>query len=388
MATAILNDAFNFLVSGILDQPFNPNSLTQTQKNMINYLSRINSRKVTSLLATAFLSAGMLASCSSQSGQTTADQATADAGATGGSCAADISELDFGIISTESQDNLKPKWEPFLAAMEEEIGRPVNGFFATDYAGVIEAMGAGKLQLAWYGGKSYIEAAERSDAEAFAQTVNEDGTKGYYSHLITNKENPIVSEIDIEAGNGDEYVINNTDSLTFAFNDPNSTSGYLVPSYYVFASNDVNPEQAFSELVFAGSHEATAQAIANNQVDVATNNSESMAVLQEGDPEAFEKVQIIWTSPVIPSDPIAYRNDLPDCLKAEIQDFFYNYDDPEVLGALDWQGFDEAGDADWNTVRELNIGKELLEVQNDPNLDEAEKEQTIAELNKALEALK
>lgn len=350
---------------------------------MIDYFSQMTSKKAISLLATAFFSAGILASCSDQS-----DQTTTDTGETGGSCAPDIRELDFGIISTESQDNLKPKWEPFLAAMEEEIGRPVNGFFATDYAGVIEAMGAGKLQLAWYGGKSYIEAAERSSAEAFAQTVNEDGTKGYYSHLITNKENPIVSEIDVEAGNGDEYVISNTDSLTFAFNDPNSTSGYLVPSYYVFASNDVNPEQAFSELVFAGSHEATAQAIANNQVDVATNNSESMAVLEEGDPDAFEKVQIIWTSPVIPSDPIAYRNDLPECLKTEIQDFFYNYSDPEVLGALDWQGFDEASDADWDTVRELNIGKEILEVQNDTNLDEAEKEQTIAELNKALDALK
>lgn len=350
---------------------------------MTNLLFHKASKKVTSLLATVLLSAGMLASCSSNSATP-----TADSGETGGTCAPEFSELDFGIISTESQDNLKPKWDPFLTAMEEEIGRPVNGFFATDYAGVIEAMGAGQLQLAWYGGKSYIEAAERSGAEAFAQTVNEDGTKGYYSHLITNKENPIVSDIDVEAGNGDEYVIENTDSLTFAFNDPNSTSGYLVPSYYVFASNNVNPEQAFSELVFAGSHEATAQAIANNQVDIATNNSESMAVLQEGDPEAFEQVQIIWTSPIIPSDPIAYREDLPDCLKAEIQDFFYNYDDPEILGALDWQGFDEASDADWNTVRELNIGKEILEVQNDTNLDPAEKEQTLAELNKELDAIK
>ncbi|MEO1637534.1 MAG: phosphate/phosphite/phosphonate ABC transporter substrate-binding protein, partial [Cyanobacteria bacterium J06631_9] len=233
-----------------------------------------------------------------------------------------------------------------------------------------------------------IEAAERSDAEAFAQTVNDDGTKGYYSHLITNKENPIVSEIDLEAGDGDQYVIENTDSLTFAFNDPNSTSGFLVPSYYVFASNDVNPEQAFSELIFAGSHEATAQAIANNQVDVATNNSESMAVLEQGDPEAFEQVQIIWTSPVIPSDPIAYRNDLPDCLKDEIKDFFYTYDDPTVLGDLGWQGFDEAGDTDWNTVRELNIGKELLEVQNDASLDEAAKQAKVDELNAELDALK
>ena len=348
---------------------------------MLNYTPK----RWTALLASSILSAGMLASCS---GGDTPSTGTVDSpAAAGGSCAPEMAELDFGIISTESQDNLKPKWEPFLKAMEEEIGRPVNGFFATDYAGVIEAMGAGKIQLAWYGGKSYIEAAERSEAEAFAQTVNEDGTKGYYSHLITNTENPIVAEIDLEQGNGDEYVTQNASNLTFAFNDPNSTSGFLVPSYYVFAEKGVNPEQAFSELIFAGSHEATAQAIANNQVDVATNNSESMLVLEEGDPEAFEKIQIVWTSPIIPSDPLAYRSDLPDCLKTEIKDFFYGYKDPAVLGALDWQGFDEATDADWNTVRELNIGKELLEVQNDDSLDEATKQQKVDELTEKLEAL-
>ena len=329
----------------------------------------------------------MIASCSSGS-QGAADE-TGDAAAStdGETCAPELAEIDFGIISTESQDNLKTQWEPFLEAMEAEIGRPINGFYATDYAGVIEAMGAGKIQLAWYGGKSYIEAAARSDAEAFAQTVNSDGTKGYYSHLITNKDNPILENIDVEAGNGDQYVIENAADLTFAFNDPNSTSGFLVPSFYVFAKNGVNPNEAFKELVFAGSHEATAQAVANNQVDVATNNSENMLKIEQGDPEAFENIQIIWTSPVIPSDPLAYRKDLPDCLKEQMQDFFYSYSDPAVLEPLGWQGFDAAADEDWNTIRELDIGRKMMEVQNDANLSPEDKQSQLDELNKQLEAL-
>lgn len=347
---------------------------------------KVASRRWTALFVASMLGAATLVGCS-QTAETDADTTASSAGADGSACAADIDTLEFGIISTESQDNLKPKWEPLLKAMEEGIGRPVEGFFATDYAGVIEAMGAGKIQMAWYGGKSYIEAAERSEAEAFAQTVASDGSKGYYSHLITNKENPILSEIDVEAGDGDQYVIENADGLTFAFNDPNSTSGFLVPSYYVFASNGVNPEQAFSELIYAGSHEATAQAVANNQVDVATNNSESLVDLEKSDPAALENIQVIWTSPVIPSDPLAYRKDLPDCLKEEIKDFFYNYKDEAVLGDLEWGGFDPAGDADWNTVRELNIGKEILEVENDASLDEAAKQERLDELNKQLEGL-
>jgi phosphonate transport system substrate-binding protein len=333
-----------------------------------------------------FAGSALIASCSTgpNASEETADAATA---ADGETCAPELAELDFGIISTESQDNLKTQWEPFLEAMEAEIGRPINGFYAIDYAGVIEAMGAGKVQLAWYGGKSYIEAAARSNAEAFAQTVNADGSKGYYAYLITNKNNPILENIDIEAGNGDQFVIENAADLTFAFNDPNSTSGFLVPSFYVFAKNEVNPNDAFRELVFAGSHEATAQAVANDQVDVATNNSESLLKIEEGDPEAFENIKIIWTSPVIPSDPVAYRNDLPDCLKDQVKDFFFNYKEAAVLEPLGWQGFDPAADEDWNTIRELDIGRKMMEVQNDTNLSPEDKQSQLDEMNKQLEAL-
>ncbi|MDJ0571667.1 MAG: phosphonate ABC transporter substrate-binding protein [Pleurocapsa sp. MO_192.B19] len=266
--------------------------------------------------------------------------------------AQDLKELNFGIISTESQANQKPIWEPFISAMSEELGMPVKAFYATQYAGVIEAMRFGQVQLAWYGGKSYIEANEIADAEVFAQTVNDDGTKGYYSHLIMNKNHPDLAKAK-EMG-GDKYVLENASNLQFAFNDPNSTSGFLVPSYYVFAQNNVEPKEAFKRLIFAGNHEATALAIANNQVDVATNNSESLSRLEKTNPDARTNIETIWTSTLIPSDPIAWRADLPEELKTKVKDFFYNYSDESVLGPLEWQGFDPATDDMWNPIRELN----------------------------------
>lgn len=156
------------------------------------------------------------------------------------------------------------------------------------------------------------------------QTVAEDGSKGYYSHLITHKDNPILANIDTDKGNGNDYIIENFSQLTFAFNDPNSTSDFLVPSYYIFAQNGVNPNEVFERLVFSGSHEATALAVANNQVDVATNNNKSLSHLEKTDAEARENIEIIWTSPVIPSDPIAYRKDLPESVKENLKKFFYN----------------------------------------------------------------
>ena len=129
------------------------------------------SKKWTSLLAASVLSVSVLSSCTStQTAQQTESSNTETSA--NAACAPELAAIDFGIISTESQDNLKPKWDPFVDAMEAQLGRPINAFYATDYAAVIEAMGAGKIQLAWYGGKSYIEAAKRSNAEAFAQVVN------------------------------------------------------------------------------------------------------------------------------------------------------------------------------------------------------------------------
>ncbi|MGK7952005.1 MAG: phosphonate ABC transporter substrate-binding protein [Xenococcaceae cyanobacterium] len=300
--------------------------------------------------------------------------------------AQNIKELNFGIISTESQANQKPIWEPFIKAMSEQLGMPVKAFYATQYAGVIEAMRFGQVQLAWYGGKSYIEAAKRAEAEVFAQTVADDGSKGYYSHLIMNINHPDLAKA--KAMGGDKYVLENAANLQFAFNEPNSTSGYLVPKYYVFAQNGVNPKKAFKRLIFAGNHEATALAIANNQVDVATNNNESLSRLEKTNPQARGNIDTIWTSTLIPSDPIAWRKDLPEDIKAKLKDFFYNYKDETILGALEWSGFDPATDEIWNPIRELNIGKQILEVQSNDNLSEAEKDKQIAELDRQLEAIK
>ena len=301
----------------------------------------------------------------------------------------EVSEIKFGIISTESQANQKPIWEPLIKEMEKQVGIPVKPFFVTQYAGVIEAMKAGDVQIAWYGGKSYVEAARRSNAEVFAQTVNDDGSQGYVSHLITNKENKVATEAkELGENKGDEYVIKNSKDLTFAFNDPNSTSGFLVPSFYVFAQNGDNPKEAFKRLIFSGSHEATALAVANNQVAVATNNSESLARLEEPNPKARKNIEVIWTSALIPSDPIAYRKDLSEDLKKKIKDFFYNYKDEKVLSPLGWKEFVPAEDKTWDTIRELEIAKKIAEVESDKDLKEEDKNKQLEELDKQLKEIK
>ncbi|NJS16727.1 MAG: PhnD/SsuA/transferrin family substrate-binding protein [Nostocaceae cyanobacterium CSU_2_110] len=100
----------------------------------------------------------------------------------------------------------------------------------------------------------------------------------------------------------------------------------------VFAKNGIEPETILNNPPsFLRSHEATALAVADERVDVATNNSEALARLKKSHPQAYQKIEIIWESPIIPSDPIAYRKDLPENIKKNIQKFFYNYQNQTVL---------------------------------------------------------
>src|SRR3546814_10611706 len=87
----------------------------------------------------------------------------------GAAQSAEPKELNFGIISTESSQNLKAQWDPFLAEMSKRTGMKINSFFAPDYAGIIQGMRFDKVDVAWYGNKSAMEAVDRAGGEIFAQ---------------------------------------------------------------------------------------------------------------------------------------------------------------------------------------------------------------------------
>src|SRR5688500_17946137 len=94
----------------------------------------------------------------------------------GTASAEEIKQLNFGIISTESSSALGKGFEPMLKDLEKAIGVPVKAYFAQDYAGVIEGMRFGKVDMAWFGNKSAMEAVDRAGGEVFVQTTKPDGT--------------------------------------------------------------------------------------------------------------------------------------------------------------------------------------------------------------------
>ena len=80
-------------------------------------------------------------------------------------------EISFGIISTDAAAAQRDRWEPFFRDMEKKTGLTVKSFYASDYAGVIEAMRFNKVQVAWYGNKAAMEAVDRANGEIFAQLM-------------------------------------------------------------------------------------------------------------------------------------------------------------------------------------------------------------------------
>jgi phosphonate transport system substrate-binding protein len=292
-------------------------------------------------------------------------------------------DINFGIISTESTQNLKADWQPLLDDMAKQTGLKVTAFFSPDYAGIIEGMRFNKVQVAWHGNKSAMEAVDRANGEVFAQMVNADGTQGYYSHFVTHISSPL---------NSFEDVIKNGKNLSFGQGDPNSTSGFLVPGFYAFAKHKIEPK-SFFKVVRSANHETNTLAAANKLVDFAVTNSETLDKIRERQPEKRKEIKVIWTSPLIPLDPLVLHKDLPEATKTKVKDFFYNYakTDPrekEVLMKLSkLSGFKPSSNAQLMPIRQLTLFSNRAKLESDTTLAAADKASKLADIDKQLAAL-
>lgn len=290
-----------------------------------------------------------------------------------------VKELNFGIIATEKAGALRQMWEPFLQDMGKAVGVKVNGFYATDYTGIIEAQRFNKVQIAWYGNKSAIDAVDRASGEVFAQFVDLDGTPGYYSYLITHKDSGIASL---------EQVLKNGKSMTFGIGDPQSTSGTLVPTYYVFTMNNLDPKTHF-KVTRSSNHEGNFLAVLNKQVDVATSNSEMTHKMKDSAPDKLDQIRILWTSPLIPRDPLVWRKDLPADVKKKVQDFVTGYGkdarEKEILKNMyRLAGFKASTDAQLLPIRQLELYKDRKKFENDTNLSDSARKAKLAEIDAEL----
>jgi phosphonate transport system substrate-binding protein len=256
-------------------------------------------------------------------------------------------KLTVGLIPTESSSHITDRYDDLAKYLEKKLGIPVELKTSTDYAGVITAMQFKHVDLAYFGPKSYVEAALRAGAECFAMEVLEDGTKGYHGVIISKKGSGINSLKDAKG-------------KVFAFTDPNSTSGTLVPTVYFIKDLKLDPAKYFSKVIYSGGHEASILAVKAGRVDAASTNDLDM---DRGNGKSWNKdkdFNILWTSKLIPGSNMAYRKDIPESLKTALKTAFLSYNDKAGLSKLKLKGYVPVSDEVYDPIRDqIEVKKQL-----------------------------
>ncbi len=294
---------------------------------------------------------------------------------------AQVKEIAFGILATESSANLKTAWQPLLDDMQKATGLKINAFFAPDYAGMVEGMRFNKVQVAWMGNKSAMEAVDRASADIFAKVTQADGAQGYWGLMVVHKDSPLRTLDD---------VIKARATLTLGFGDPNSTSGTLVPGYYAFAQNKVDPTRDFKRTVRAN-HESNILAVVNKQVDVATVSSDGVDRMRLKDAAKASELREVWRSPLIASDPLVWRKDLDETIKQKVREFFLAYGrderEKDVLKTLTFAGFVPSNNNQLLPIRQLELARERGKLEGDAAMAAEEKNKRIADIDDKLTEL-
>ncbi|CCH47916.1 phosphonate ABC transporter substrate-binding protein [Pseudodesulfovibrio piezophilus] len=259
--------------------------------------------------------------------------------------------IKLGFIPTEGAADSAKRARPIAKKLEEALGVKVEIFTASDYNGIITAMANKHIDFAYFGPKSYTEAAEKANAEALVMELNKKGQPGYTGLIIVRKDSGITN-------------MDQAKGKTFAFTDPNSTSGFLVPNVLFARDMKVDPKKYFKEVRFSGSHGASILAVKNHSIEVAATNNIDLDRMIEKGSVSLDDFTIIERSDLIPGAPMAARKDLPESLKAAFAGALLQInDDPEALNVLQNGGYRHTNDADYDIIRYLKRLKKQLAQQ-------------------------
>jgi phosphonate transport system substrate-binding protein len=219
-------------------------------------------------------------------------------------------DLTFAVVPAENASGVSDRYAPFMDYLTKELGVPVKLRLANDYAAVIEGQRAGNIQIAYYGPASYSKAYLTGvKTEPFVTTQNDSGLIGYYSVIYVKADSPYKDIHDLKG-------------KAIGFVDPNSTSGYNAPRFYLHKAG-IDVDSFFGKSIITGSHENGVIALDKGTVDCAADwwnadNDSNLTRMAAKGMAKKEDFRIIFKSGLLPGSPYAYLSDLPDDLKSAI----------------------------------------------------------------------
>ncbi|MFC6640736.1 MULTISPECIES: phosphonate ABC transporter substrate-binding protein [Sulfitobacter] len=231
---------------------------------------------------------------------------------------ADVTEFRIGILGGENAQDRMNSYECLRGYTEERLGVPAKLFAPADYNGVIQGLLGSTLDMAWLGASAYA-AVHLQDPEAVEPVlvkINLDGSYGYHSIGFARKDAGINTLEDMQG-------------KVFGFGDPNSTSGYLIPSIEIPQTTGATMESGdyFGEVKFTGGHEQTIVAVNNGDVAGGVTWADGQGNWEDGYNSGALRKAVdaglidmndlveIWRSKPIPEGPVVLRKDLPEEVK-------------------------------------------------------------------------
>jgi len=255
--------------------------------------------------------------------------------------AEDPKVLRWALIPAEEAALEMELFEPIGRYLEEQLGIPVEMTISSDYTAVVQAIKFGHAEMARFGPFNYVLATTQTKVEALVRGIKKStGKDAYYSLIITQRYSDIETLEDLK-------------DRTFAFVDPASTSGGLVPTTALIKAG-VDPETDLAERFYAGSHGAVIIAVREDKVDAGAIADNRLLDAIEAGVIRESEIVIIYRSEPICNSPIAVRSDLSESLKQRIKEVFLNMPrDLSLNYGTKCLGFVEAKDEDYNPIREI-----------------------------------
>ena len=248
--------------------------------------------------------------------------------------------LTVGFIPAEDSRAMVRQSQAILDIVAKHTGMKIDTFVGSDYNATIEALRAGHVDVALLGPFSYVLATTVAPVEAFAVTVVARTMQpSYQSIIIAGKDSNINSLADLKG-------------KTFAFVDPGSTSGFMVPTA-AFIKAGITPERDFKQVMYSGGHDSTIVSVGSGKVDA---GAVADRIYERGCAKGLadcNKLKVIWTSPPIPNDPLLYRRNLSEDLKKRIRDAFFSVKNLAFGEMGTVARFDPATDKDYDPLREI-----------------------------------
>lgn len=257
-----------------------------------------------------------------------------------------IDEFRIGILGGENAQDRMNSNECLRSSIEEALGVPTKIFAPADYNGVIQGLLGGTIDLSLMGPSSYaaVHIADETAVSPILVKVNTDGSTGYYSIGFARADSGITS---LESLKG----------KVFGFGDPNSTSGYLIPSIEIPQTTGATMESGdyFGEVKFTGGHEQTIVAVNNGDVDGGVTWSDGQGNWEDGynfgalrkavDAGLVDMNDLveIWRSKLIPGEPVVLRNALPDDVRAKVTSIIDNIGETDPACATAIAGGEVSG---------------------------------------------